>query len=76
MNKMSLFDMSFFIAETADSPKHVAGLIIFKRPEHSKASFVKDLHEELLTFTDVHAPFKPDGGVLVHRCAALERLCR
>ncbi len=57
MNKMSLFDMSFFIAETADSPKHVAGLIVFKRPENSKASFVKDLHEELLTFTDVHAPF-------------------
>lgn len=57
MNKMSLFDMAFFLAESEDSPKHVAGLMIFKRPESAKPSFVKDLYRDFLTFTDIHAPF-------------------
>jgi diacylglycerol O-acyltransferase len=57
MTKLSLLDLAFFIAESEASPKHVAGLLICKRPPKSRATFAKKLYEELLTFTDVQAPF-------------------
>jgi len=57
MSTLSLLDLGFFIAETEASPKHVAGLLICKRPAGAKAGFVKDLHREYLSFTDVKAPF-------------------
>jgi WS/DGAT/MGAT family acyltransferase len=57
MSTLSLLDLAFFIAETEASPKHVAGLLICKRPAKSTAAFAKSLHREFLTFTDVKAPF-------------------
>lgn len=57
MNKLSLLDLGFFIAETEASPKHVAGLLICKRPAKSSAAFAKNLYREYLTFTDVKSPF-------------------
>jgi WS/DGAT/MGAT family acyltransferase len=57
MSTLSLLDLGFFIAETEASPKHVAGLLICKRPGGAKAGFVKDLYREYLSFTDVKAPF-------------------
>ncbi|NTV86771.1 MAG: wax ester/triacylglycerol synthase family O-acyltransferase, partial [Burkholderiaceae bacterium] len=57
MSTLSLLDLGFFIAETEASPKHVAGLLVCKRPAGAKAGFVKDLYREYLSFTDVKAPF-------------------
>ena len=57
MRKLSLLDLGFFIAETEASPKHVAGLLIGKRPAKSSPAFAKNLYKEFLTFTDVTPPF-------------------
>ncbi|MCG2584269.1 wax ester/triacylglycerol synthase family O-acyltransferase [Massilia sp. TS11] len=57
MSKLSLLDLAFFIAESHASPKHVAGLLILKRPPRARSSFARKLYEEYLTHTEVHAPF-------------------
>ncbi|MFZ4703614.1 MAG: hypothetical protein ACOYMG_26525, partial [Candidatus Methylumidiphilus sp.] len=57
MSKLSFLDFGFFIAETAASPKHVAGLLICKRPVKSTAAFARNLYLEYLTHTDLKAPF-------------------
>ena len=57
MRKLSLLDLGFFIAETEASPKHVGGLLVFKRPASSRESFAHELYTDLLTFDDVVAPF-------------------
>ena len=57
MSKLSLMDLAFFIAETEASPKHVAGLLICKRPPGAKPGFAKALYREYLGFTDVKPPF-------------------
>jgi diacylglycerol O-acyltransferase / wax synthase len=57
MNKLSLLDLGFFIAESPASPKHVAGLMIGKRPAKSTVAFAKNLYREYLTSTDVKPPF-------------------
>ncbi len=57
MSKLSLLDLGFFIAETEASPKHVAGLLICKRPPKSTVGFAKNLYRDFLTFTDVKPPF-------------------
>lgn len=57
MSKLSLLDLGFFIAETEASPKHVAGLLIFKRPPKSTPAFAKNLYKEYLAASDVKPPF-------------------
>jgi WS/DGAT/MGAT family acyltransferase len=57
MSKLSLLDVGFFIAESEASPKHVAGLLICRRPAKSSVGFAKSLYEEYLTFTEVKPPF-------------------
>lgn len=57
MSKLSLLDLAFFIAESDASPKHVAGLLIFKKPPKAGASYVKKLYQDFLVATDVKAPF-------------------
>ena len=57
MNKLSLLDFGFVIAESEASPKHVAGLMICKRPAAAKPRFAADLYREFLTFTHVESPF-------------------
>ena len=57
MSKLSLLDLGFFIAETEASPKHVAGLLIFKRPPKSTSAFAKNLYRQYLAFTEVLPPY-------------------
>jgi diacylglycerol O-acyltransferase / wax synthase len=57
MRALSLLDLGFFIAETEASPKHVAGLLIFKRPAGSASNFVNRLYREYLEFPEVKPPF-------------------
>lgn len=57
MSDLSLLDLGFFITETAASPKHVAGLLIFARPPRAGADFGRKLYETLGEHTDVKAPF-------------------
>ena len=57
MSKLSLLDLAFFIAESDASPKHVGGLLLFKKPAKAGATFVKKLYQEYLTLTDVKSPF-------------------
>ena len=57
MNKLSLLDLAFFIAESDASPKHVGGLLLFKKPPKAGATFVKKLYQEYLTMTEVKSPF-------------------
>ena len=57
MSKLSLLDLGFFIAETEASPKHVAGLLICKRPVKSTVGFARNLYREYLTHDDVKPPF-------------------
>ena len=70
MNKLSLLDLGFFIAESPASPKHVAGLMICKRPAESTVGFAKNLYREYLTFTDVKPPF---NRVIVFSTTAMPR---
>ena len=57
MSRLSLLDLAFFVAESAPSPKHVAGLHIHARPAGASAGFARELFEEFGTHTDVQAPF-------------------
>ena len=57
MSKLSLLDLAFFVAESEASPKHVAGLLLFKKPPKAGAVFVKNLHRDYLAATEVKAPF-------------------
>lgn len=57
MSKLSLLDLAFFIAESDASPKHVGGLLLFKKPPKAGATYVKKLYQEYLEATEVKAPF-------------------
>lgn len=57
MSKLSLLDLGFFIAESQASPKHVAGLLIFKRPPRAGAAFARNLYRDYLAASDVKPPF-------------------
>ena len=57
MRDLSLLDLGFFIAETEASPKHVAGLLIFKRPADAGSGFARKVHDEFLSFDKVKPPF-------------------
>lgn len=49
MPSLSFYDYAFLVTETADSPKHVAGLQIFNPPPGYKGDFVADLVSALRT---------------------------
>ncbi|MCC6133529.1 MAG: DUF1298 domain-containing protein [Acidobacteria bacterium] len=53
----SLLDLGFFITESSASPKHVAGLMVFEKPEGSDAGFARRLFDEFRTHTAVKPPF-------------------
>lgn len=57
MRKLSVLDLAFFLAESEDSPKHVAGLLLFKKPTNCPSDFAGKLVEELKTYDDVKEPF-------------------
>ncbi len=57
MKKLSVLDLAFFLAESEGSPKHVAGLLLFKKPAKCPADFTGKLVEELKTHDKVTEPF-------------------
>ncbi len=57
MSRLSFLDLAFFLTESADSPKHVAGLLIFKKPSGSSTNWVHKLAEDFSGFTEPLAPF-------------------
>ncbi len=48
----------FLFAESRAQPMHVGGLQLFRRPEGSRRTFVKDLYQEMLTFDDAAPLFR------------------
>ena len=72
MKKLSLLDLGFFITETKANPKHVAGLMVFKRPARSGADFARNLYEQLKSSGQPTEPFMhrhPRGYRAGHRDA-------
>lgn len=47
MPSMSIYDYAFLLTETADSPKHVAGLQIFQPPSDYSGDYLSDLASAL-----------------------------
>jgi len=57
MKKLSFLDLIFFLVETEDSPKHVAGLQLLRKPAGCSSSYARDLTEELKTHDRLVEPF-------------------
>ena len=57
MSRLSFLDLAFFLTESAESPKHVAGLWIFKKPAGSSARWVHNLAQEFASHDQPVAPF-------------------
>ena len=57
MSRLTFLDLAFFLTESEDSPKHVAGLMIFKKPAGSSAQWVHGLAREFGSFDQPVAPF-------------------
>jgi len=57
MRKLSALDLAFFIAESRESPKHVAGLMLFRKPPRSPANFGRTLVDELKIHQQPVEPF-------------------
>lgn len=57
MSRLSLLDLVFFLIETEASPKHVAGLMIFEKPEGSNPGWVKQLTAQLQSHDQPTPPF-------------------
>lgn len=56
MTGMSVIDLAFLLAETDDSPKHVAGLQIFRKPVGKERDFLDRLYQHWLS-SAVDPPF-------------------
>jgi diacylglycerol O-acyltransferase / wax synthase len=57
MSRLSFLDLAFFLTESENSPKHVAGLLIFKKPSGSSSNWVQQLAQEFANFDQPSAPF-------------------
>lgn len=57
MSRLTLLDLAFFLTESESSPKHVGGLMIFKKPSGASAQWVHDLAREFGEFDTARAPF-------------------
>jgi len=57
MSRLSFLDLAFFLTESEASPKHVAGLSIFKKPRGTGDRWVQALYEELRSHREVKSPF-------------------
>lgn len=56
MMSMSLIDMAFLLVETDSSPKHVAGLQVFRKPSNADSDYLDRLYEIWLA-SPVSPPF-------------------
>jgi len=54
---LSIVDNGFLITETNNSPKHIAGLQIYKKPEKCSKNFVKNLFNKWSKVDAVCAPY-------------------
>ena len=57
MSRLSFLDLAFFLTESAESPKHVAGLMIFKKPAGSSSRWVHHLAQEFAAHDQPVPPF-------------------
>ena len=57
MRKLSALDLAFFLAESEASPKHVAGLMLFRKPPRAHRDFGRRLLEEFKTHDQPTEPF-------------------
>ncbi len=57
MRKLSLLDLAFFIAESEESPKHVATLMRCKKPAKSAPDYAEKLVRQLKSHEAVSEPF-------------------
>jgi diacylglycerol O-acyltransferase len=57
LRELSALDLAFFLAESENSPKHVAGLILLRKPDPCPRNFVSRLVEELKTHHEPTEPF-------------------
>ena len=54
---LSLIDQLFLLLETPESPKHVAGLMLFEKPKDCPRDFVKELYLHTLEYDEAGRPF-------------------
>jgi len=57
MRNLSTLDLAFLLTETKGSPKHVAGLMLCKKPKGAPGNFARKLVEELKTHDGLTEPF-------------------
>jgi WS/DGAT/MGAT family acyltransferase len=57
LRSLSALDLAFFLAESEASPKHVAGLMLFRKPARSPRTFGRRLVEELKSHDQPTEPF-------------------
>jgi len=57
LRSLSALDLAFFLAESEASPKHVAGLMLFRKPPRSARNFGRQLLEELKRHDQPTEPF-------------------
>ena len=57
MKRLSLMDLAFFVAESENSPKHVAGLVRCRKPKGAPADYAKRLVEDVKRIGPPAAPF-------------------
>ena len=58
MAKLSIMDLAFFATETEASPKHVGGVMLFRKPANAPAGFVESAVRDYVGCADdVQAPF-------------------
>jgi len=57
MRNLSVLDLAFLLTETEGSPKHVAGLMLCKKPKGAPRNFARKLVEELKTHDGLTEPF-------------------
>lgn len=57
MRKLSLLDLAFFIAESEESPKHVATLMRCKKPPRSAPDYAEKLIQQMKAHQAVSEPF-------------------
>jgi diacylglycerol O-acyltransferase len=57
VKKLSLLDLVFFLVESEESPKHVAGLMRCKKPPRAPADYCRRFVNELRTGETLNEPF-------------------
>lgn len=55
--KISFLDKTFWITESQDNPKHVAGLQLLEKPEDASSDYVEALYNEMRSFSQAIPPF-------------------